>query len=123
MKDDFPLPNIDMIVDSIVGHALLSFMDGFLGYNQIFINPQDQFKNAFTTPWGIFCWVMMTFGLKNVGATYQHAMTIIFHDYMHKILQDYVDDILAKSILRIDHVNILHQVFERIHKYNMHLNP
>lgn len=60
-----------MIVDSIAGHALLSFMDGFLGYNQIFINPQGQFKTTFTTLWGMFCWVMMSFGLKNVGTTYQ----------------------------------------------------
>lgn len=81
-----------MIVDYIAGHALLSFMDGFSRYNQIFINPQDQFKNAFNTPWGTFCWVMMPFGLKNVGATYQRAMTLIFHDYMHKILEDYIDD-------------------------------
>lgn len=50
-------------------------------------------------------------------------MTLIFHDYMHKILEDYVDDILAKSILRIDHVKVLHQIFERIHKYHMCLNP
>ncbi|GLJ11025.1 hypothetical protein SUGI_0140700 [Cryptomeria japonica] len=71
LKDDFPLPNIDMIVDSTARHALLSFMDGFSGYNQIYINPQDQFKIAFSTPWGTFCWIMMPFGLKNAGATYQ----------------------------------------------------
>jgi len=51
-KDDFPLPNIDMIVDSIAGHDNLSFMDGFLGYNQILINPDDRHKINFTTPWG-----------------------------------------------------------------------
>lgn len=65
LKDDFPLPNIDMIVDSTAGHALLSFMDDFSGYDQIFIPPEDQFKTAFITPWGTFCWVMMPFGLKN----------------------------------------------------------
>ncbi|GLJ23982.1 hypothetical protein SUGI_0456270 [Cryptomeria japonica] len=123
LKDDFPLPNIDMIVDSMAGHALLSFMDGFSGYNQIFINPQDQYKTAFTTPWGTFCWIMMPFGLKNAGATYQRAMTLIFHDYMHKILEDYVDDILAKSFLCMDHVKVLRQIFERIRKYHMRLNP
>lgn len=50
LNDEFPLPNIDMIMDLVAGHSLLSFMDGFLGYNQIFINPQDQYKTAFTTP-------------------------------------------------------------------------
>ena len=54
-KDDFPLLNIDMIVDSITGHDTLSFMDGFLGYNQILINPSDQHKIAFTTSWRNFC--------------------------------------------------------------------
>lgn len=74
-------------------------MDGFLGYNQLFINPQDQYKTTFTTPQGTFYWVIMPFELKNVGATYQRAMKLIFHDYIHKILEDlYVDDILAKSL-------------------------
>jgi hypothetical protein len=123
LKDDFPLPNIDMIVDSTTGHALLSFMDGFLGYNQIFIPIEDQLKTAFITPWGTFCWVMMPFGLRNAGATYQRAMTLIFHDYIHKILEDYVDDILVKSIQREDHVFILRQIFDRIRSYNMRLNP
>lgn len=49
-KDDFPLPNIDMIVDSTVGHEVLSLMDGFLGYNQIKIAAEDQIKTTFTCP-------------------------------------------------------------------------
>ena len=60
-----------MIVDSMTGRALLSFMDGFSGYNQIFIPPEDKFKTTFITPWGKFCWVIMLFGLKNAGVTYQ----------------------------------------------------
>lgn len=70
LKDDFLLPNIDMIVDSTVGHALLSFMDGFSGYNQIHINSNDQYKTTFTTPWGNFFYVVMPFGFKNARATY-----------------------------------------------------
>jgi hypothetical protein len=91
LKDDFPLCNIDMIRDLTMDHTLLSFMDGFLGYNQFFINPQDQYKTTFTTPWGTFFWVVMPFILKNASATYQCAMTLIFHDYIHKILEDYAD--------------------------------
>jgi len=53
-KDDFPLPNIDMIIDSIPGHDMLSFMDDFSSYNQILINPTDRHKTTFTTPWGNF---------------------------------------------------------------------
>ena len=69
-KDDFPLPNIDMLVDLTVGHEMLSLMDGFSGYNQIRIAPEDQHKTTFTTPWGTFCYNVMPFGLKNVGETY-----------------------------------------------------
>lgn len=70
-KDDFPLSNIDNLVDSIIVHEMLSLMDGFLGYNQITVPLKDQNKTMFTTPWGIFCYKVMPFDLKNVGATYQ----------------------------------------------------
>ena len=96
-KDDFPRPNIDMIVDMIAGYEMYSLMDGFSGYNQIKIAPADQEKIAFTCAWGTFFLNVMPFGLKNVGATYQRAMTTIFHDMMHKNMEDYVDDTLAKS--------------------------
>jgi len=103
-KDDFPLPNIDMIIDSLAGYEMLSFMDGFSGYNQIRIKESDQHKIAFRTPWGNFCYKVMSFGLKNAGATYQRAMTAMFHDFIHKIVEVYVDDILVKSKRKEDHV-------------------
>ena len=61
-KDDFPLPNIDMIVDLTIGHELLSLMDGFSRYNQIHIVEEDQHKTTFTTPWDTFCYNMMPLG-------------------------------------------------------------
>jgi hypothetical protein len=112
LKDEFPLPNIDMIVDLIVLHSLLSFMDGFFGYNQIFINPQDKYKITFTIDWGKNCWVMIPFGLKNVDKKYQRSITLIFHDYIHMILEDYVDDIIAKYVTQKDNVSILQNIFE-----------
>ena len=99
-KDDFPLPNIDIIVDMTAGYEMLSLMDGFSGYNQIRIAPEDQHKTEFTCPWGTYCWNVMPFGLKNAGATYQRAMTTIFHDFMHILMEDYVDDLLCKSLKR-----------------------
>jgi hypothetical protein len=77
-KDNFPTPFIDQIIDDCVGHEALSFMDGFSSYNQIQIHPADQYKTAFTTPWGTFSYRVMPFGLKNAGATFQRAMTYIF---------------------------------------------
>ena len=64
-KDDFPLPHIDVLVDNIAGSVLLSFMDGFLGYNQIKIAPRDMTKTIFTTERGIYCYTVMSFELKN----------------------------------------------------------
>ena len=82
-------------MDLTIGHEMLSFMDGFSGYNQIRIAKEDQHKMAFTTPWGTFCYKVMSFGLKNASTTYQCAMTTIFHDLLHVIMEDYVDDILV----------------------------
>ena len=70
-KDDFPLPLIDILVDNIAGHAFLSFMDGFSGYNQIKIALKDMEKTSFITPRGTYYYQVMLFGLKNSGATYQ----------------------------------------------------
>lgn len=89
-----------MIVDLIARHEMLSLMDEFSGYNQIRIIEEDQHKTEFTTPWGTFCYRVMPFGLKNVEATYQHAMKIIFHDLLHKIMEEYVDNLLGKSKTR-----------------------
>lgn len=122
-KDNFPLPNIDMIIDLTTGHELLSLMDGFSRYNQIKIAKEDQQKTTLTTPWGTFFYNMMCFGLKNVGATYQRAMTAIFHDLIHSILEDYVDEIFVNSHSFMDHLANLEKVFDRLAQYHLLLNP
>ena len=71
-------------------------MDGFSGYNQIKMAPEDMEKTTFIAPWGTFCYRVMPFVLKNAGATYQRAMTTVFHDMMHKEIEVYVDDMIAK---------------------------
>ena len=70
LKDSFPLPRIDQLVDSTAGHKLLTFMDAFSGYNQIKMAEEDQEKTAFITSQGLYCYKVMPFGLKNAGATY-----------------------------------------------------
>ena len=96
-KDDFPLPHIDMLVDNTTGHSMVSFMDGFSRYNQILMALEDMEKTSFITEWGTYYYRVMTFGLKNVGATYQRATTTIFHDMMHQDVEVYVDDMIVKS--------------------------
>ena len=96
-KDDFPIPQIDMLVDSTTRHSMLSFMDGFSGYNQILMALEDMEKRSFITEWGTYCYRVMPFGLKNAGATDQRAATTLFHDMMHKDVEAYVNDMIVKS--------------------------
>ena len=72
------LPRIDQLVDSMVGHKLLTFMDAFSGYNRIRMLEEDQEKAAFITSQGLYCYKVMPFGLKNAGATYQRLINKIF---------------------------------------------
>ena len=122
-KDDFPLPHIDTLVDNSATSSLCSFMDGFSGYNQIKMAPEDMEKTTFITLWGTFCYKVMPFGLKNVGATYQRAMVALFHDMMHKEIEVYVDDMITKSTFEEEHLVNLKKLFERLRKYKLRLNP
>ncbi|XP_061945039.1 uncharacterized protein LOC133669048 [Populus nigra] len=122
-KDDFPLPHIDVLVDNAAKSSTYSFMDGFSGYNQIKMAEEDKEKTTFVTPWGTFCYKVMPFRLKNAGATYQRAMVTLFHDMMHKEIEVYVDDMIAKSKNGEDHVQVLRKLFDRLRKYQLKLNP
>ncbi|KAK5794203.1 hypothetical protein PVK06_035415 [Gossypium arboreum] len=122
-KDNFPLPHIDTLLDNTAGHSLFSFMDGFSGYNQIKIHPEDMEKTTFLTMWGTFCYKVMPFALKNAGATYQRAMVTLFHDMMHKEIEVYVDDMIAKSRTAKEHIQVLRKLFLRLRKFQLKLNP
>ena len=68
LKDNYPLPKMDRVLEKFVGANRMSMIDGFFGYNQIAMNEQDREKTAFTTPWGTFMYDKMPFGLMNTGA-------------------------------------------------------
>ena len=97
--DGYPIPIADVLVDAVSGHKVISFMDGNAGYNQIFMAEEDIPKTVFRCPGaiGLYEWVVMTFGLKNVGATYQRAMNYIFHKHIGRIIEIYIDDVVVKS--------------------------
>ena len=90
-KDSYPLPQIDTLVDSTARHELLSFMDVFSGYNQIKMKEEDQEKTSFVTIQRLFCYKVMSFGLKNTGATYQRLMNKMFTHQLGRNVQVYVD--------------------------------
>ena len=120
-KDNFPTLHIDQIIDNCAGSVIFSFMDGFSGYNQIEILPTDQHKTTFIFPWGTFAYRKLPFGLKNVGATFQHAMSYVFHDIKH-IVESYLDDLPAHLQRREDYPGHLRDIFLRCYHYNIRLN-
>ncbi|PKI59070.1 hypothetical protein CRG98_020525 [Punica granatum] len=122
-KENFPLPHIDVLVDNTVRHAQFSFMEGFSGYNQIRMAEEDKIKTTFTMMWGTFCYRVMPFGLKNARATYQRAMVTLFHGMMHKEVEVYVDDMIAKSKEGEDHLVNLKRLFDCLKEYKLRFNP
>jgi hypothetical protein len=98
--DGYPMLVAHLLVDAAAGHKVISFMDGNAGYNQICMAIEDISKTAFRCPGhiGLFEWIVTTFGLKNVGATYQRAMNYIFHELIGKIVEIYIDNVVIKSL-------------------------
>jgi RNase H-like domain found in reverse transcriptase/Reverse transcriptase (RNA-dependent DNA polymerase) len=122
-KDDFPLPVTEIIIDHTSSYEVFSFMDGYTGYNQIKMAPEDEKHTAFRTPIDIYCYKVMPFGLKNAGATYQRAMTKIFDDLIHKIVECYVDDLVIKAMSYEEDLQYLEVVFKRLREHALKLNP
>jgi hypothetical protein len=113
-KDEYPMPVAEMLINAAAGNKILSFVDGNTVYIQIFMAPEDIHKTAFRVLGvvGLFEYVVMTFGLKNVGATYQRAMNYIYYDLIGKLVEIYIDDIVVKSTSIGGHLGDLRQVFE-----------
>ena len=122
-KDSYPLPRIDHIVDESSGPKMLPFLDAFSSYHQIPMYPPDAKKTAFITPHGLFCYNVMSFGLKNVGATYQRLVTKMFRPLLGKTMEVYMDDLLVKSKELPNHTTHLQEAFDLLKAYGMKINP
>jgi hypothetical protein len=123
-KDEYPMPVAKTLINAAAGNKILSFMDDNAGYNQIFMAVKGIHKTAFRVLGvvGLFEYVVMTFGLKNAGATYQHAMNCIYHDLFGKLVEIYIDDIVVKSTSTGGHLGDLRQVFERTRTFGLKMN-
>ncbi|GKA69725.1 putative nucleotidyltransferase, ribonuclease H [Tanacetum coccineum] len=91
-KDHFPLPFIDQMLERLCENEYYCFLDGFLGFFQIPIAPEDQEKTTFTCPYGTFAYQRMPFGLCNAPATFQRCMTAIFHNMVEDFMKVFMDD-------------------------------
>jgi ribonuclease HI len=122
-KDNYPLPNMEHILQKVTGASRISMIDGFSGYNQISVMPGDREKTAFTTPWGTFMYAKMPFGLMNAGATFQRAMDIAFIGEKDQFVVIYLDDITVFSRTDKEHCCHLRKVFMKCRRYGLSLNP
>nr|XP_018682885.1 PREDICTED: uncharacterized protein LOC108953088 [Musa acuminata subsp. malaccensis] len=122
-KDCYLLPRIDQLVDATTGHELLTFMDAFSGYNQIWMAAQDQENIAFVTNSGAYCYKVMPFGLKNARATYQRMVDKLFKHQLSRNMEVYVDDMIIKSKVASAHLIDLVETFQMLRRFNMRLNP
>lgn len=98
-------------------------MDGFSSYNQVAVHPDDQNKNAFTTPWGIFMYARMPFGLINPGATFLRDVDITFVGEKDMFVVIYLDAITIFSKTDEEHILHLKLTFEKCRRYGLSLNP
>jgi hypothetical protein len=123
-KDEYPMPITDVLINNASGHKVMSFLDDNASYNQIFMAKEDVSKMAFRCPefMCLFEWIVMTFGLKNAGTTYQWVMNLIFHDLLGVILEVYIDDIVVKSTGFDKHMADLRLAFERMKGYTLKMN-
>ena len=121
-KDPFPMPRIDQLVDAMIGHPRISFLDVFQGYHQIPLAIDDQEKTAFVTLVENYHYKVMPFGLKNAGSTYQRMMTKMFELQLGKNVEVYIDDVVMKSKLVSEHLTDLASIFEILRKHKLRLN-
>ncbi|KAM2057969.1 hypothetical protein ACFX16_030599 [Malus domestica] len=122
-NDPYPLSQIDLLVDSTSGNQLLSFLDAYSDYNQIAMYKLDKEKIAFVIERGTYYYKVMPFGLKNVGATYQRLVNMMFKEQIGVTIEVYVDDMMVKGKQRSDHIDNLAETFNILRNYKMKLNP
>ncbi|KAJ9552763.1 hypothetical protein OSB04_016808 [Centaurea solstitialis] len=121
-KDHFPLPFVDQMLDRLAGKEFYCFLDGYSGYNQIAIAPDDQEKTTFTCPYGTFAFRRMPFGLCNAPATFQRCMMSIFSDMLENSMEIFMDDFSVYGTSYEQCLKNLEKALERCEDTDLVLN-
>jgi len=117
IKYNYPLLDMEMLLQQVTGSTLMSMLDKFLGYNQVIVAEDDRPKTTFVTSWGTYAYVRMPFGLKNAGETFHRDMDHDFKYFVGKIMDDYQDDLIVYSKSREIHLIHLRQIFKKCRTY------
>ena len=122
-KDAFPLPRIEECMDALGGSKYFSTLDLASGYHQMMMHPEDEEKTAFTTPFGLYHWKRLPFGLCNAPAQFSRLMQRVMNDHLFKIMVLYLDDLLVFSPDFNSHLQRLQAIFNRLREVGIKLNP
>jgi hypothetical protein len=122
-KDEFPLPRIDSLVDAAASSELMSLLDCYSGYHQIWMKKEDKPKTSFITPSGTYCYLRMPEGLKNAGGSFSRMTARVLHSQIGRNVLTYVDDIIVKRMKQENHITDLQDIFANFKQAGLKLNP
>ena len=123
VRDAFPLPRMDECIDALSGAKFFSTLDLASGYHQVMMDEEDRHKTAFTSPFGLYEWTRLPFGLANAHAHFSRLMQYVMHDHLFQIMLVYLDDLLIYADSFEEHLRRLQLVCDRLKEVNLKLNP
>jgi hypothetical protein len=122
-KDEFPLPRIDSLVDATASSELMSLLDCYSGYHQIWMKKEEEPKTSFITPSGTYSYLRMPEGLKNAGGSFSRMTAKVLHSQIGRNVLTYVDEIIVKNTKQENHVADLQETFANFRQAGLKLNP